>query len=57
MPRELEPPHLQADFVLAALRASPSVRVDGRKLMEARDPELIFGDSLGWVECRMGKTR
>ncbi|KEP54509.1 exosome complex exonuclease RRP45 [Rhizoctonia solani 123E] len=57
MPRELEPPHLQSDFVLAALRASPPIRVDGRSPMQARDPELTFGDSLGWVECQMGKTR
>jgi exosome complex component RRP45 len=57
MPRELEPPHLQADFVLAALRASPPIRVDGRSPMQAREPELTFGDALGWVECQMGKTR
>lgn len=57
MPRELEPPHLQADFVLAALRASPPIRVDGRSPMQPRELELTFGDSLGWAECRMGKTR
>ncbi|KAG8719618.1 hypothetical protein FRC08_002428 [Ceratobasidium sp. 394] len=57
MPRELEPPHIQGDFVLAALRASPPIRVDGRSPMQAREPELIFGDELGWAECRMGKTR
>ncbi|CAE6382947.1 unnamed protein product [Rhizoctonia solani] len=56
MPRELEPPTLQSDFVLASLRASPSIRVDGRSPMQAREPELTFGDSLGWVECQMGKT-
>ncbi|GAB1521270.1 3'-5'-exoribonuclease [Rhizoctonia solani] len=57
MPREVEPPTLQSDFVLTSLRASPPIRVDGRSPMQARDPELTFGDSLGWVECRMGKTR
>jgi exosome complex component RRP45 len=57
MPRELEPPHIQSEFVLAALRASPPVRIDGRSPMQAREPELTFGDALGWVECRMGKTR
>ncbi|ELU39792.1 exosome complex exonuclease rrp45 [Rhizoctonia solani AG-1 IA] len=56
MPREVEPPTLQSDFVLTSLRASPPIRVDGRSPMQARDPELTFGDSLGWVECRMGKT-
>ncbi|QRV78419.1 exosome complex exonuclease RRP45 [Ceratobasidium sp. AG-Ba] len=57
MPRELEPPTIQGEFVLAALRASPPVRIDGRSPMQAREPELTFGDELGWVECRMGKTR
>lgn len=57
MPRELDPPQLQAEFVLAALRASPPIRVDGRSPTQARKPELTFGDSLGWVECHMGKTR
>ncbi|KAB5590959.1 Exosome complex exonuclease RRP45 [Ceratobasidium theobromae] len=57
MPRELDPPQLQAEFVLAALRASPPIRVDGRSPTQARKAELTFGDSLGWVECHMGKTR
>ncbi|KAG8744049.1 hypothetical protein FRC10_010938 [Ceratobasidium sp. 414] len=57
MPRELEPPNIQGEFVLAALRASPPIRADGRSPMQAREPELIFGDELGSVECRMGKTR
>jgi len=57
MPRDAEPAHLQRDFVLAALKASPSLRVDGRTPLQARQPEFTFGDDLGWVECQMGKTR
>lgn len=55
MPREQEPATAQREFVLEALKQR--IRVDGRELLEGRKPELIFGDELGWVECRLGKTR
>ncbi|KAG8928804.1 hypothetical protein FRC02_006446 [Tulasnella sp. 418] len=55
MPRELEPPTAQKDFVLQALKQG--LRTDGRLLLQSRAPELIFGDELGSVECRYGKTR
>ncbi|KAF9505215.1 hypothetical protein BS47DRAFT_564544 [Hydnum rufescens UP504] len=55
MPREVEPPIVQREFVLTALKES--IRIDGRQLLQGRQPQLIFGDELGWVECALGKTR
>ncbi|KDQ17394.1 hypothetical protein BOTBODRAFT_30200 [Botryobasidium botryosum FD-172 SS1] len=56
MPREIDPAISQRAFVLSALK-DHRLRVDGRGMQEARTPELIFGDEMGWVECRFGKTR
>lgn len=55
MPREVEPPIVQREFVLAALKEK--LRVDGRGLLQGREPTLEFGDELGVVECSLGKTR
>lgn len=55
MPREVEPPLAQREFVLSALKER--IRVDGRDLLQGRQPVLTFGDELGWVECSLGKTR
>lgn len=55
MPREVEPPLLQRDFLLAALQEK--LRVDGRGLLEGREAKLVFGRDLGVVECSLGKTR
>ncbi|KZS88499.1 ribosomal protein S5 domain 2-like protein [Sistotremastrum niveocremeum HHB9708] len=45
----------ERDFVLSAL--SQGLRVDGRQLLEQREPTITFGPELGWVECSLGKTR
>jgi exosome complex component RRP45 len=55
MPREQEPPASQLEFILSALE--DHIRIDGRELLQSREPVLEFGDELGWVECRFGKTR
>lgn len=55
MPREVEPPIVQREFVLGALKEK--MRVDGRGLLQGRDHSLIFGEELGVVECSLGKTR
>ena len=55
MPRETETPISQREFVLGALKQG--LRVDGRNLLQSREPELVFGDDLGSVECKLGKTR
>lgn len=55
MPREVEPPIVQREFVLGALKEK--LRVDGRGLLEGRKPELVFGRDLGVVECSLGKTK
>ena len=55
MPRELEQPTSNRTFVLSALRER--IRLDGRDFLKGRDHELIFGEDLGVVECRLGKTR
>ena len=54
MPREIDPPTVQRDFVLAALKEGK--RLDGRALFEMRNISLEFGDDLGCCECRLGKT-
>ncbi|KAG8947957.1 hypothetical protein FRC04_010154 [Tulasnella sp. 424] len=55
MPRELEPAIAQKEFVLTALKQG--LRTDGRALLESRNIELVFGEELGMVECKLGKTR
>lgn len=55
MPRELEPAIAQREFVLEALKQG--LRTDGRALLESRNVELVFGEELGMVECKLGKTR
>jgi len=55
MPREIDPPTLQKEFILAAL--GEGKRTDGRALLQTRDVEFTFGSELGWVECRLGKTK
>lgn len=55
MPREIDPPNAQREFVLAAL--AEGKRLDGRNLLDMRNVEFAFGDELGCVECRLGKTR
>ena len=54
MPREIDPPTVQRDFVLAALKEGK--RLDGRALLEMRNISFEFGDDLGCCECRLGKT-
>ncbi|KAK4684809.1 exosome complex component RRP45, partial [Tremellales sp. Uapishka_1] len=54
MPREIEPPTIQKDFLLSAL--GEGKRLDGRLPLETREFTLEFGDELGCVECRLGKT-
>ncbi|KAG9006734.1 hypothetical protein FRB94_013858 [Tulasnella sp. JGI-2019a] len=55
MPRELEPSISQKEFVVGALKEG--LRTDGRSLLQGRDVQLTFGEELGSVECRFGKTR
>ncbi len=55
MPREIEPPTIQREFLLSALNEGK--RLDGRLPLQQRDIHLEFGDELGCVECRLGKTR
>lgn len=54
MPREIEPPTVQREFLVQALEQGK--RLDGRLPLEQRPFELSFGAELGSVECRMGKT-
>jgi exosome complex component RRP45 len=54
MPREVEPPTIQREFLLAAL--AEGKRLDGRLPLEMREISLEFGEELGCVECRLGKT-
>jgi exosome complex component RRP45 len=55
MPREIDPPTIQKEFVLAAL--AEGKRTDGRALLQTREVEFKFGSELGWVECKLGKTK
>jgi exosome complex component RRP45 len=55
MPREIDPPIVQKEFLLAAL--GEGKRLDGRGLLQTRDVTFTFGDELGSVECRLGKTK
>ncbi|WVR08736.1 hypothetical protein IAU60_005794 [Kwoniella sp. DSM 27419] len=54
MVREVDPPSIQRDFLLAAL--AEGKRLDGRIPLEQREVEYVFGAELGCVECRLGKT-
>ncbi|WWC65328.1 uncharacterized protein I303_107946 [Kwoniella dejecticola CBS 10117] len=54
MVREIDPPSIQKDFLLAAL--AEGKRLDGRIPLQQRKIEFIFGEELGNVECRLGKT-
>jgi len=54
MPREIEPPSIQKEFVLAAL--AEGKRLDGRLPLEMRQVQLEFGEELGWCTCHLGKT-
>ncbi|KAI0034817.1 ribosomal protein S5 domain 2-type protein [Vararia minispora EC-137] len=45
----------EKEFLFASLEQA--LRIDGRALFEQREPELVFGDELGSVECSLGKTR
>ncbi|KAG8817464.1 hypothetical protein FRC17_011220 [Serendipita sp. 399] len=55
MPRSASPSIPEKEFLVSALQQS--LRLDGRSVVELREPKLIFGPELGWVECAMGKTR
>lgn len=54
MVREVDPPLIQKEFLLAAL--AEGKRLDGRVPLEYRKVEFVFGEELGSVECRLGKT-
>lgn len=54
MPREIEPPTVQKDFLIQALEEGK--RLDGRIPLEQRPVKLEFGAELGSVECHLGKT-
>ncbi|WWC98319.1 hypothetical protein V866_005210 [Kwoniella sp. B9012] len=54
MVREIDPPSIQKEFLLAAL--AEGKRLDGRLPLEQRKIEFVFGEELGNVECRLGKT-
>lgn len=54
MPREIDPPSVQRDFVLSAL--AEGKRLDGRLPLEMREAQVKFGEELGWCECRLGDT-
>ncbi|KAK7696439.1 hypothetical protein QCA50_001096 [Cerrena zonata] len=55
MPRPPSPSIPEKEFLFNALKQS--LRLDGREALEMRQPELIFGADLGYVECSLGKTR
>ena len=55
MPREADPSINESEFVHSCLRKG--IRLDGRGMYDLRKVQLRFSDQLGWVECRLGKTR
>ncbi|KAK0127443.1 hypothetical protein ONS96_006981 [Cadophora gregata f. sp. sojae] len=55
MPREVEPSLNERQFFAKALQEN--IRLDGRSLDQYRALELDFGDELGVVDVRLGKTR
>ncbi|OCF35904.1 exosome complex component RRP45 [Kwoniella heveanensis CBS 569] len=54
MVREVDPPSIQKEFLLQAL--AEGKRLDGRITLEQREVNFVFGEELGCVECRLGKT-
>ncbi len=54
MPREIDPPSIQRDFLLSAL--AEGKRLDGRLPLEMREIRFEFGEALGWCQCYLGKT-
>ena len=57
-PSEMRPPSPsipEKEFVVEALKQG--LRLDGRAVLEMRQPTLTFGPDLGWVDCSLGKTR
>lgn len=55
MPREVEPSLNERQFFAKALQEN--IRLDGRSFDQYRALELDFGDELGVVDVRLGKTR
>lgn len=55
MPREVEPSLNERQFFAKAL--SENIRLDGREFDQYRDLEAEFGEELGIVDVRLGKTR
>jgi len=55
MPREAEPSLNERAFVLQALHEN--ARIDGRPFDCFRNVQLTFGDELGVVDVKLGKTR
>lgn len=53
--RPPSPSIAEKEFVVEALKQG--LRLDGRAALEMRQPTLIFGPDLGWVDCSLGKTR
>lgn len=54
MPREIEPPTIQRDFLLAAL--AEGKRLDGRLPLEMRQVRIEFRGELGSCEVHLGDT-
>lgn len=54
MPRDFAPPTIQRQFLEAALKEG--VRLDGRKLLDARKVEITFGRSSASAKGK-GKER
>lgn len=55
MPRDVEPSLNERQFFAKALQEN--IRLDGRSFDQYRALELDFGDELGVVDVRLGKTR
>ena len=55
MPREIDPPSVQKEFLLEAL--AEGKRLDGRVALQLRPIRLEFGQELGWCTASLGKTR
>lgn len=55
MPREVDPSLNERQFFAKALQEN--IRLDGRSFDQYRALELDFGDELGVVDVRLGKTR
>ncbi|TFK59589.1 ribosomal protein S5 domain 2-like protein [Pluteus cervinus] len=45
----------EKEFIQISLQQS--LRIDGRQMLEQREPSITFGPELGWVECGLGKTK